>query len=443
MKASMFTKDTYCILPWSSIEINPSGDFKVCCFSGVSSDSNRQGNDYGMCLDDDGNVMNILTHSIKDALNSKYHKELRLAQSKNERHEICKVCWDRDDANAAKNQQTTSLRYYRSFVHLPNLKNAIPIHVAPTVMQEDGSIDEIPISLDLRFTNVCNMKCIMCNPQYSNMWYEDEAKLTGKMSFNVDSKVYNITVDNGVYKSDMTPWHDSPIWWDKFDEIKHRVKHIYLTGGEPFIMKGHDVLLDNLIESNLSSEVILEYDTNLTVINDKILSKLDKFKRVILSISCDDINEQYELIRFGGKFETMTQNLEKLKARGIHIRHITSCTGIYSLYSPFRLYDYFSKLGYKVFSFRMLRAPEHTDISYLPDHLKLKMIDVYANSNLPLMWKNFYIGHFENTMGKYTEEECVAHVLRHIKFLDSLDEIRGTDWKKTFPEIVELLKEYL
>lgn len=439
----MFNKDTFCILPWSSIQINPSGDFKVCCFSGISDTKSRLGNNYGMCLDDDGNVMNILTHSIQDAINSKYHRELRLAQSTNTRHSICKVCWDRDDANAAKNQMTTSLRYFRSFNQLPNLEGATPLDAAPQAMQDDGSIDTSVISLDLRFTNICNMKCIMCNPQYSNQWYADEMKLYTTTTFNVDSKVYNIKVENGVYKSDMVPWHDSPIWWDKFDEAMPRVKHIYLTGGEPFLIKGHDVLLDKLISAELAGDVILEYDTNLTVINDNILNKLSHFKQVILSVSCDDIDDKFELIRFGGKFSTMLENLGKLRMRNIKIRHLSSCTGIYSLYSPMRLHDYFTKLGYDTFSFRFLRAPRHSDISYLPDHLKLQMIKVYEGSNLPQQWKNFYIGHFENTMGKYSAEECNQHILDHIKYLNSLDAIRGTNWKQTFPEIVELLKEYL
>jgi pyruvate-formate lyase-activating enzyme len=438
----MFDSSTFCILPWSSIQINPSGDFKVCCFSGVSDGSTR-GNDHGMCLDANGEVMNVMTHTIMDALNSNYHKEVRLAQSKNERHPMCKVCWDRDDANAKKNQVTTSLRYFRSFRQLPDLDNAIPLEKAQSVMKDDGSIDQYPISLDLRFTNVCNMKCIMCNARYSNQWYEDEMALFNTNEIKLDSKTYQIRQENGVYKTDMPVWHDSDNWWEQFETIKHRVRHLYLTGGEPFIVKGHDVLLDKLIESGDAKNVILEYDTNLTVINDKILNRLQHFKQIILSISCDDIEERFELIRFPGKFNVMLQNLEKLKARNLQIRHLSSCVGIYSLYSPIKLYDYFTPLGYDTYSFRMLRAPGHSDVANLPDSLKLKMIDVYNNSTLPDRWKNFLCGYLENTLGKYTEEEGRMNVKKHIQFLDKMDELRGTDWKKTLPEIADLLKECL
>ena len=102
----MFQKDTFCILPWSSIQINPSGDFKICCFSGEYNNDSASNLNHGMSVDDEGNVMNVMTHSIMDALNSETHKKIRLAQSRNERHPMCKVCWDRDDAN--KNNEISS-----------------------------------------------------------------------------------------------------------------------------------------------------------------------------------------------------------------------------------------------------------------------------------------------------------------------------------------------
>jgi organic radical activating enzyme len=427
--------------------IAPSGDYKICCFSGfdvANIEKNPEGS-HGMCVDEKGKVMNVLTHSIQDALNSKYHKQIRLAQSKNERHPMCEVCWTRDDANASKGQKTTSLRYFRSFVQLVDMDNAVTMEKASTVIQEDGSIDEYPISLDLRFTNVCNMKCIMCSSKYSNQWYEDEAKM-GRGSFHYGNKKYNFVEINGIVKSDIIPWHESSIWWDQFDSIKDRIRHIYVTGGEPFIIKGHDVLLDKLIEHDLAKNIIMEYDTNLSVINNKLLDKLKAFKDVLMAISCDDIGEQYELIRFPGKFSTITKNLEFLNENNFKIRYLSSCIGIYSIFSPIRLYDHFSKLGYtneKDYVFRFLRQPNDIDISFLPVSVKKKIIAVYEKSNLVQKWKNFVIGHLENNMKKYTEEESKIHLKRFVRYMDKLDEIRGTDWRKTFPDVVEILDGYI
>ena len=284
-------------------------------------------------------------------------------------------------------------------------------------MKADGSIDNTPISLDLRFTNVCNMKCIMCSSRYSNQWYQDEEKLYGSKTITLDSKTYNIFVENGVYKSDMPIWHDSDAWWKNFDEIKHRIRHLYLTGGEPFIVKGHDILLDKLIESNLAQNIIMEYDTNLSVINDKVLNKLKQFKQVILSVSCDDIEEQYELIRFPGKFSTMTKNLETLKQKGFDVRHLSTCVGIYSIFSPLRLRNKFP--DYRL-SLRMLRNPYHSDVMYLPKKAKQKVISIYRDSNIEERWKNFIISYLENNMNLVSEDVCVRMTKQHIQYLNNL-----------------------
>jgi MoaA/NifB/PqqE/SkfB family radical SAM enzyme len=415
----MFDKATFCSIPWSTIQINPDGSYKVCAFSGSGS-----GGDHGYAFGDNGKPMNVLTHSILDALNSNYHKQIRLAQSKNIRHELCRVCWDRDDANK-NNEESNSYRVKRTFKQTHILRNMVSIDKAPEVMAKDGYVDEYPVSLDLRFTNTCNMKCIMCSSLYSSLWEEDEEQLYGSKRTRIST----------------VPWHDSPIWWQRFNEIKDRVKHIYVTGGEPFIIKGHEDLLDNLIASGHASDVTMEYDTNLTVINNKLLKKLKQFKNIVLSVSCDDIEDKYELIRFPGNFNKLLDNLNTLKQNNIKVRHLSACIGIYSLFTPIRVYDYFNKLGYDTYSFRFLRNPGHVDIAYLPDHIKDKVINIYQQSNLPVYWVNYMVDYFEKYRGKFSDDECMKHLEEFKKYMNKLDEIRGTDWKNTFPEVVDLLSD--
>ena len=417
-----FCKDTFCMVPWSTLQINPDGNYKICAFTGVGG-----GGDHGLAFDENHKPMNVLTHSIKEALNSKYHKSIRLSQSKNERNPLCRVCWDRDDANIG-NEKSNSMRVNRTFHQLVDMPNAITLQKAPDFFLDEGHIDEMPISLDLRFTNVCNMKCIMCNSLYSKLWIEDEKKLYGKRILNLADET--------------SSWHDSPIWWQRFEEIQDRVKHIYLTGGEPFLVKGHDELLDRLIASGNAPTVTLEYDTNLTIINDKILIKLKQFKNIVLSVSCDDIEDKFELIRFPGDFKVMLKHLEILRDRGIKIRHLSSCVGIYSLFSPIRVYDYFSPMGYDTYSFRFLRAPDKVDIAYLPNDIKDVVIERYNKSNLPDKWKNYMSGYLNKYKG-IPQQKINFQMNQFVTYMNDLDTIRGTNWKNTFPEVVDLIHNYI
>jgi len=425
----MFSKETFCILPWSGLQINAAGDYKICCFNaGIHGSSSNK--DYTTLLDSEGNIMNLMTHSILDAINGDKFKQIRLAQSRNEKHPMCGICWKREDVSSRNGGTAHSLRIFRSFVQLPDVDGAINLNNVKDYLTEDGSLNETPISLDLRFTNVCNMKCTMCNSKYSNQWYEDEKIIYGA----------TIEKENRGARLD---WHDSPRWWEQFETIKHRIRHLYITGGEPFIIKGHNILLDKLIEADLAKHIILEYDTNLSVINDKILDKLKQFKQIVLSVSCDDIGDRYNLIRFGGNFETLTTNMNKIQERGFGIRHISSCVGIYNIYAPIRIYEHFSKLGYDKYSFRTLMSPVHMDMKYIPDEQKQQVIRVYQESNLPDGWKKFICNYLESHIGTQSHEECVMMIENHVSFLDKLDSIRGTDWKKTFPDAVDLLKDYI
>jgi organic radical activating enzyme len=422
---------------------------------------------HGISIDENGNTMNVLTHSIKEAMNSTFHKEIRLAQANGERHPICKVCWDRDDAATRQGVRSTSLRVVRSFdqnvageqrelsgnvrvggrplVGSAILENASEWLINP---QTGEMKDIMPISLDIRFSNLCNAKCIMCEPLYSNLWYEDHELLTGHDTFSAGMRQWKINKEQKVsggyrYSSDMPEWRDDPRWWKQLDDLAPHLQHIYITGGEPFIQPQHDTFLDRLIESGYAKNIVLEYDTNLSVINRKILDRLTKFKDIIIRISVEDVGDCYELTRYPLKFNNLLSNMNMLKEYGLdkNVDTITACIGIHSMYAPFRLYDYFKPLGYDKYFIRILRSPHCVDMGFLPKRIKAKVIEDYEKSNvLPHFNKTHVSGYLKNNFDLVDDERGKAHVISFVRYMEGLDRVRGTDWKSTFPEIVDLLK---
>lgn len=444
---NQFDHKTFCTVPWSTIEIGTFGEYKICQFSGNNSSADKKEDflkQYTMCLDENDQVMTVFTHTIEQAINSKYSKEIRISQSKGQRHEHCASCWIRDDALAKSNQPGRSPRVYKSFVQLKNEDGSIHLENVNQHITEDGSLNELPISLDLRFSNKCNMKCIMCTPYYSDMWYEDWIKISGRDNFKSGTNLIKIKQENGKYKADVseTPWHESEKWFEQLQLIKNRLRHIYITGGEPFVNKGHERLLDTLIEEGVSKNIRLEYDTNLSVINSRILDKLKQFKYVELSVSVDDVYERYEHIRFPGNFLTLLENLVTIrKVHNIQIRNISTCIGIYSVFSPIRICETFKNNF--IINIRFLTGPHDFDPRYIPKHLKKEIISKYKESKIPENYKSLMIHFFENNMETNSDEVCLDYIYKFISYMNKLDDIRGTNWKKTFPDISDLLKEYL
>lgn len=453
-----FNRKSFCTMPWSSIMILPSGDFKICCFTGHKVDGVET---HGVTVDDNGKVMNVLTHDIMDAMNSKWHKELRLAQSKGERHPICTVCWDRDDAAETQGEIPTSLRVVRSYyqnewgyINMPDRPGGYPMigslteENADKWMEEDGSIRTMPVSLDIRFSNLCNSKCIMCEPLYSTLWYEDQTLVNGKDFFDVGTQRYNIIKKNvgrrATYTDDMPDWNDDPRWWDQFDKLAPHLRHVYVTGGEPFIQPVHDVFIQKLIERGYAKHIVMEYDTNLTVLNPKILKMLKEFKDVIIRVSLDGVGEQYNLIRFPAKFDRVMENIKLLEEYGLNdkIVNITCCIGIYSIFAPIEHHNYFKPLGYTQFQNRLLIYPEQVNIVNLPRSIKEKVINIYENSGISGFDSKHVVGFLKNNLDTYTDEECKPKMKAFLTYMNSLDRVRGTNWVQTFPEVYKLIADF-
>lgn len=424
----MIDDKVYCALPWMQVMVSPSGDYKVCCFSGDHTIGS-----HGYCLDDNGEKMNVLTHSFEEALNSKTSRDIREAQKNNQKHPQCAYCWSRgDDTDATK---VPSFRHLRTNIHFKSWGIDDP-------QTRAGKAEPKVRSLDLRFTNTCNLKCIMCSPLYSSGWYEDHLAVYGTPVFGDSDIKYQVIKVNNVLHSDMPRWHDTEIWKARFDSVKHDLQHIYVTGGEPFIIKGHLDLLDDLIENDLAKNIVMDYDTNLTVVNPKILSRLSKFKHVRMSVSLDDIGDRYNYFRFPGNFSSTFENLQYVlreKTPNIEISSVSMCLGILNVFAPLRFSQFIAEHNLSLnIAVRLLRAPYHFDIKYLLPEQKKAVIEVYKNTTTQKNGKRLVTDYLTEHL-RLPEEHCAAKVKEHTLFLDTLDGLRGTDWRSTYPETFNLL----
>ena len=52
-----YNLESFCPEPWSQLEIDAEGDFKLCCLANYADDN-------GLAMDEDDSVMNIMTHSF-------------------------------------------------------------------------------------------------------------------------------------------------------------------------------------------------------------------------------------------------------------------------------------------------------------------------------------------------------------------------------------------
>lgn len=431
-----FNLESFCPEAWSQIEIDALGDFKLCCLANFS-------DDFGMARDKNNRVMNILTDSFEDAINSKTHIDHRLQLKNNEKPIKCRNCYDLEDSTRKGNFPGDSKRQRVLNQTSKNIPEYVNINNVNQFTKEDGTVTSPIVNLDIRFSNLCNQKCIMCGPRDSNLWYEDWVKIS-KIGEKIEKgkyKIYPFVQDNNrTLMKGFTEWWKDPSWWDKFDTIAPTLRYIYFTGGEPLVVPAMQECLEKLISKGYSKNIELRYDTNLSVINKSIIEKWKHFKNVILCVSLDDTEDRFHLIRYPANYDRFIHNLNFLKQNQIPIYYISGCIGLASPYSVKRVIEIAEKYDVNAF-LRFLEDPSWFDIRHLPKNAKLEIISNLEKLKFSSRYQKWVDAEI-NILNKYLTQENQEEIQEFVRIMNILDSSRGTDWKKTLSDVAQLISSH-
>lgn len=149
--------------------------------------------------------------------------------------------------------------------------------------------------LDLRFGNSCNLSCVMCFPGSSSTLHYEHEELLSK----------GIESPWGTQRFSVYNWYDDDLG-DKFANLTD-LREVYLTGGEPMMVKHLDKFLDKL-----DSSVELRFNTNGTIINPKVYEQLKRFNRINMCLSIDGVGKVNDYIRWNSDWATIEYNTYKL-----------------------------------------------------------------------------------------------------------------------------------
>lgn len=251
----------------------------------------------------------------------------------------------------------------------------------------------------------------MCGPYASSQWSAEAKKYQEKFSqFNI-----------GYLKSDYD--------WINNEENKTFIKGVlancvsaYFGGGEPFI----NPFIDDFLRE-IKPEAELAFSTNGTKLSDSTLDLLQNRPNLKINISVDGIGEHNNYIRSGSSWIDIENNVKKLKDRNINFMfyYILQHT---SLYTFRQLYEYCVKndieleIG-EIYSGSVdgsghltLSSAKQDDVNSFGEWLstinspKVKVVDNWL--------KNY---EFDNDL----------HT-RFKRYFTMLDEVRGTNFVKTF-----------
>jgi MoaA/NifB/PqqE/SkfB family radical SAM enzyme len=138
-------KDTLCALPFMHLNVMPNGTVHPCCSSPQP------------VLDDKGEPLNIRAQSLPEVWNSRGMRVIRAAMLRGEEPHHCVGCYKAERAGGA----SVRTNYNGMILRPGNGRDEFTgfSRVDPAEFKE---VMALPTYFDLRFDNVCNLKCVIC-----------------------------------------------------------------------------------------------------------------------------------------------------------------------------------------------------------------------------------------------------------------------------------------
>jgi organic radical activating enzyme len=261
---------TFCMYPWVHLHAWPTGQAFPCCMA-----------------DQAGQVGNCRTQTLKEIWNDTPMKQLRKDMLSETPNAACTRCYEQEQAGFFSGRKSA---------------NKHQGHLVGRVLETnlDGSLDRFEMTYwDIRFSNLCNLRCRSCGYIFSSQWHQDQARLVG----NDWGKKNSVLLYAGQHKTSM---------WEQLIPHLDYVEQIYFAGGEPLLMEEHYNILDEL-DRRQRYNVRLIYNTNFTEIKLKQRTVFDywrKFDSVAVGASLDAMGARAEYIRKGTKWDEIERNRE-------------------------------------------------------------------------------------------------------------------------------------
>lgn len=377
------TSDTFCSLPWNHTFVGPGGIEKPCC--------------------------RFLLNQLGPI------EDLRETILRGERHPGCRKCWEEEDAGRKR-----SLRQ---------------IHLQPRGFNKP-LIEDLDIGnpklvwLELSFSNRCNLRCRMCSPFYSTNWYKDW--------LDVEEYLYpKICEAQDVEK--FIKEHPEPVPYDISNLDKHipNIRHIKMTGGEPFIIPEYQEILEKIVANGTAGEVVLNYSTNLTVMpKPRLLALWANFKRIEFATSFDATGKVMEYQRHPTKWPRVEQVLDRLINLPNAEPGIRGTVTIYNILDIPNVAWYWNDIlpDNTWLNFVQASSPEQVSITVLPKWAK----DIVANKLAYSAPTQRIQDNFDQLVNYMYNEDNSHRLPQFIDFTQKLDKARGEDFKKVVPEFASL-----
>jgi len=395
-------EQVFCMLPWTYLHVRADGSSRPCCMWSGSP------------------LANARSAPLAGLWNSPVMKALRADMMNGRPVAGCERCYEDERSGFWSMRQ-------RNLVEWDRHRSRIGL-TAP-----DGTLPPRPVpSVDIRFSNVCNLRCRTCDPTQSSAWA-------------ADAQALGSPVEGGAIQKPYADW-DS-LWRQLQPLLEEGLEEMVFFGGEPLIMEEHYRILDFLIARGFTS-VRLRYNTNFSTLRFQgrdVIDLWSRFRDVRVIASLDGSGRRGEYLRKGLCWDAAVANREEMLRRCPEV--VFSISATLSIFNALHLPDFHREWGEKgyidrdEFALNMLVAPEIYRAQALPPALKQRVLEAYRRHQETFLDADGSAAHdFAAAAHFIAAQDRSEQLPGFVAMTRRLDQLRGEDCREVFPELAALFE---
>jgi sulfatase maturation enzyme AslB (radical SAM superfamily) len=385
--------DTFCLAPWVHSAVTVDTKLLPCCVSKPTHATAYH--DYLSWWN--GDEMSALR---KDLVNGVKNTN-------------CQTCWKSEELGKESLRQGYN-KLFGPYTDFDLLRH--------NIINNNFQNIPLPTTWELDIGNLCNLKCIMCDPIRSNKILDE---VLDTLSRYKDFPFINQKAKSVVQQN----WIETDSGTHFLDLIRPQMKWLKIQGGEALTIKG----IRNFIESMDGENITLAITTNGTVLDQRLLTALSRFKKVEISISVEAIGDANDVIRYGSNWETIKKNINLLNQQqniSVQLNHVLQNTSV--LFLPHVL-EFAEQNGLHL-CLLPLTSPSYLSLSSIPLHHVDKLIHTIDSIDIKQP-RNLAIKQYLKNVRKTIKYDPELHKQFQL-YVSTLDSIRE---QKLTPQITPLL----
>jgi hypothetical protein len=430
------SRDAFCILPWTHLEVMPDGVTKICC---VAREPVKSG----------GARMNVARQTLEEIRNSPYLRSVREALADGRRIPVCGYCWAQEARGETSQRQLWN--------GLMPLQTAT---VTEGLAAGDDPREPRPLEfLQISLGNKCNLACRMCNASYSSRIEEDPVHLKWAprvRSAHGKDRALAVLRGSGSARrnwQDGVPWFEQPSFVEgDMMAAGASLRTLYVTGGEPLFVPAFDALLDEYVRRGYAQRMTIAVNTNLFHNEARIARAMDallRFQHRHLGPSIDGSGDVYEYVRYPAKWSIVDRNLRTVA--GLRREHaslsvtLTTVVQVYNVFNLLDLFRYADELGIECKP-HVLEGPPHLRPHVLPRELRQAaagQLQAYARTTPnqgPAAANRDHAGRIARHLESFEDDANLPkHQRTFAAFTRELDASRKQSLERSVPELAAFL----